>query len=616
MASYAMCHMKLDMILTELGYQPTGAPPRLGVYLTNSLEQGDRDVRDLFMAKWLSDEARCASTIKRQTPIMCVVGNPPYLGEGGASTGWMGTLMEDYKKEPGGAEKLRERNPKWINDLYVKFLRLSSHLIEKNGEGVLGFITNHGYLDNPTFRGMRWHLLNTFDKIWVLDLHGNAKKKEVAPDGGADKNVFDIMQGVSIIIAAKKKGKGPKPLAQVMQGDLWGARAAKYAALQTGTLAGGLFTRLETPAPQYPLVRRNFNAQAVYEQGFAINAFMPANSVGIVTARDSLTIDMDKETLWARVRDFANLPPEEARSKYDLGKDVQDWAVARAQKDVQDHLDHARIVPIAYRPFDTRQTFYTGTSRGFICRPRDEVMRHLANDENLNLIIGRQGQVVGSMEWNVGFCARGVLDFNMFYRGGGMCFPLYLYPSEQDLDQSRRVNFDPALFKALQNKAADPARGTPDEVAVFDYIYGVLHCPAYRQTYAEFLKIDFPRIPWPATSAAFWDISAKGAQLRALHLMQPAAIGDTPYPFDGDGDSVVEKPRFEGGRVWINDTQSFANAPAVAWEFYIGGYQPAQKWLKDRRGRALAYDDIRHYQSILKILSETARIMETIEMAL
>jgi hypothetical protein len=239
MASYAMCHMKLDMILTELGYQPTGAPPRLGVYLTNSLEQGDRDVRDLFMAKWLSDEARGASTIKRQTPIMCVVGNPPYLGEGGASTGWMGALMEDYKKEPGGVEKLRERNPKWINDLYVKFLRLSSHLIEKNGEGVLGFITNHGYLDNPTFRGMRWHLLNTFDKIWVLDLHGNAKKKEVAPDGGADKNVFDIMQGVSIIIAVKKKGKGPKALAQVMQGDLWGARAAKYAALQTGTLAGG-----------------------------------------------------------------------------------------------------------------------------------------------------------------------------------------------------------------------------------------------------------------------------------------------------------------------------------------------------------------------------------------
>lgn len=612
MASYAMCHMKLDMILTELGYKPTGAPPRLGVYLTNSLEQGDRDVRDLFMAKWLSDEARGASTIKRQTPIMCVVGNPPYLGEGGASTGWMGALMEDYKKEPGGAEKLRERNPKWINDLYVKFLRLSSHLIEKNGEGVLGFITNHGYLDNPTFRGMRWHLLKTFDKIWVLDLHGNAKKKEVAPDGGADKNVFDIMQGVSIIIAVKKKGKGQKALAQVMQGDLWGARAAKYAALQTGTLAGGLFTKLETPAPQYPLVRRNFDAQAVYEAGFAINAFMPANSVGIVTARDSLTIDIDKETLWARVRDFANLPPEEARSKYDLGKDVRDWRVDWAQKDVRDHLDHTRIVPIAYRPFDTRQTFYTGNSRGFICYPRDEVMRHMVYGDNLAFCIpsitkdGLGGIVVDSI---AGHKAYSAYDINTI-------FPLYLYPSEQDLDQSRRVNFDPALFKALQDKAADSEHGTPDEVAMFDYIYGVLHCPAYRQTYAEFLKIDFPRIPWPASPDAFWDISAKGAQLRALHLMQPAAIGATPYPFEGNGDSVVEKPRFEGGRVWINDSQSFGNAPAVAWEFYIGGYQPAQKWLKDRRGRALSWDDIRHYQSILKILSETARIMETIDMAL
>jgi hypothetical protein len=613
MAAYAMCHLKLDMILRDLGYVPTASPPRMGVYLTNSLEQGDADVRDLFMAKWLSDEARAASSIKRQTPIMCVIGNPPYLGEGGASTGWMGSLMEDYKKEPGGAEKLRERNPKWINDLYVKFLRLSSHLIEKNGEGVLGFITNHGYLDNPTFRGMRWHLLNTFDKIWVLDLHGNAKKKEVAPDGGADKNVFDIMQGVSIIIAVKKKGKGPKALAQVMQGDLWGARAAKYAALQTGTLAVGLFSPLETPAPQYPLVRRNFDAQAVYETGFAINAFMPANSVGIVTARDSLTIDMDKETLWARVRDFANLPPEEARSKYDLGEDVQDWAVARAQKDVQDHLDHARIVPIAYRPFDTRQTFYTGTSRGFICRPRDEVMRNMLSE---NMGLGFTRTVEGSRAFaDVLVFDRPITHHSLSIKEVNALFPLYLYPSEQDLDQSRRVNFDPALFKALQDKAAHPVHGTPDEVAVFDYIYGVLHCPAYRATYAEFLKIDFPRIPWPASPDAFWDISAKGTQLRALHLMQPAAIGGTPYPFEGAGNSIVDKPRFEGGRVWINDTQSFANAPAVAWEFYIGGYQPAQKWLKDRRGRALSFEDIRHYQSVLKILSETARIMGTIEMA-
>jgi len=212
------------------------------------------------------------------------------------------------------------------------------------------------------------------------------------------------------------------------------------------------------------------------------------------------------------------------------------------------------------------------------------------------------------------------VDANLFRRGGLRVSPLSLYPTEQDLDQSRRINFAPKLYARLQALAKHPTHGTPDEVAVFDYIYGVLHCPAYRASYAEFLKIDFPRIPWPASPAEFWDISAKGSQLRKLHLMDPATIGPTPYPFKGQGDAVVEKPDFRdgpnGGQVWINKTQYFDSAPAVAWGFYIGGYQPAQKWLKDRKGRALTFDDVKHYQRILKILSETARIMATITMTL
>lgn len=204
MASYAMCHMKLDMILTRLGYKPSAHPPRLGVYLTNSLEEGERVEQTLFgLSRAIADEAKAASDIKRQTPIMCVIGNPPYSGESANKGDWIMGLMEAYKKEPGGKQKLQERNPKWINDDYVKFIRLAEHMIAKNGEGVLGFITNHGYLDNPTFRGMRWQLLNSFDKIYVLDLHGNSKKKEVASDGSPDKNIFDIQQGVAIVIGIK-----------------------------------------------------------------------------------------------------------------------------------------------------------------------------------------------------------------------------------------------------------------------------------------------------------------------------------------------------------------------------------------------------------------------------
>jgi hypothetical protein len=193
-------------------------------------------------------------------------------------------------------------------------------------------------------------------------------------------------------------------------------------------------------------------------------------------------------------------------------------------------------------------------------------------------------------------------------------FPLYLYPTDHDLDKTRRVNFDPKLYNRLQNLGKHPKRGTPDELAVFDYIYGALHCPAYRATFADFLKIDFPRIPWPVSPAEFWDISDKGNSLRRLHLMEPLAIGETPFPFKGEGGGVVVKPHYKGGRVWINETQYFDQAPEVSWVFSIGGYQPAQKWLKDHKGRPLSFEDVKHYQRVLKILSETDRIMSTITM--
>lgn len=629
MASYAMCHMKLDMILTELGYKPTGNPPRLGVYLTNSLEEGEPANQSLPFAQWLSKEVKEANTIKRDMPIMCVIGNPPYSGESVNKGDWIMGLMEAYKNEPGGAEKLKERNPKWINDDYVKFIRMSESLIEKNGEGILGFITNHGYLDNPTFRGMRWHLLKSFDKIYVLDLHGNAKKKEVCPDGSADVNVFDIMQGVSIVIGVKKtatakldrrKGGKDAKLAQVYHADLWGKRADKYQALWAAKTRKRMWKKLENRSPQYAFVDRNYELEAAYNAGFGVQKFMPVNSVGIVTARDALTIDMDREALWQRVQDFVNEPdPEVLRTRYALGKDVRDWRVGYAQKDVAENFSSDRLTQIQYRPFDTRWTYYTGNSKGFQCYPRDDVMRHLFR-ENIAIAICRQAVV---RDWAHISLSKGITDDSYVSNRSkerGYLAPLYLYPDEQDLDQTRRVNLDPKLWKKLQKLATHKTRDTPDEIETFDYIYGVLHCPDYRETYREFLKIDFPRIPWPATPDEFWDVSTKGSSLRKLHLMDPASIGETPYQFKGEGNDIVDKPHFEdgpnGGKVWINATQYFDTAPPVSWDFYIGGYQPAQKWLKDRKGRELSFDDVRHYQRILKILAETDRIMKTITMTL
>jgi predicted helicase len=657
MASYAMCHMKLDMMLTGMGYKPTsGNPPRLGVYLTNSLEEGERANQTLPFAQWLSNEAKEANTIKRDMPIMCVIGNPPYSGESANKGEWIMGLMEAYKKEPGGKEKLRERNPKWINDDYVKFIRFAEHLIEKNGEGILGFITNHGYLDNPTFRGMRWHLLKTFDKIWVLDLHGNANKKEISPDGTPDKNVFDIKQGVALIVAAKRSGatsKTPK-LAEVFHGEIWGDRNSKYEKLWKELKAKLTNTILLNKEPHYPFVARDFEVETIYRQGFGVQELLPVNSVGIVTARDELTVDINREELWKRVSDFNVLEAEYARKKYHLGKDVRDWRVQWAKDDVQRNFDQRYMHKIAYRPFDVRWTYYTGKSRGFLCYPRQEVMRHLVSKNNLALCVPSQTKDgLGGLAVNTiaGHKAFGAYDINSI-------FPIYLYPNEQDLDQTRRVNFDPKIYAAICKAAAlNPSplvgegapqgrvRGEPSaekttinpssvlaspshllpqgekeevptEIQVFDYIYGVLHCPAYRETYKEFLKIDFPRVPYPASPELFRDISTKGRHLRQLHLMEDAAIGTAPYKFTGEGDSIVTKVAYDDGRVIINDKQGFDDVPEIAWNFYIGGYQPAQKWLKDRKGRELSFDDIKHYQKIIKILGETDRIMKTIEMPL
>lgn len=622
MASYAMCHMKLDMILTEMGYAPTTSPPRLSVYLTNSLEEGEPANQTLPFAQWLSNEVKQANAIKRDMPIMCIIGNPPYSGESANKGDWIMSLMEAYKKEPGGKEKLKERNPKWINDDYVKFIRFSEHLIEKNGEGVLGFITNHGYLDNPTFRGMRWHLLKTFDKIYVLDLHGNSKKKEVTPEGHPDKNVFDIQQGVAIVIAVKKSAdREEQKLAEVFHQDLWGARPDKYDALWEVAPETGSWQKLEHRAPQFPFVVRDYAVEEAYQAGFNIQDFMPVNSVGIVTARDALTIDMDKAELWNRVQDFAGLGAEEAREKYTLGKDVRDWSVERAQADVKSHLEPSNVVPITYRPFDTRWTFYTGKSRGFMCYPRNDVMRNVIGQENIGFAFTRT--IEGVRPFSDVHVFRGpITHHTLSLKEVNALFPLRIYPGEQDLDQTRRVNFDPKLYKKLRSLATDTTHGEPDEVQVFDYIYGVLHCPEYRDTYAEFLKTDFPRIPWPTSPEEFWDVSEKGTELRQLHLMEPVAIGETPYPFVGDGDGMVDKLRFElkegekDGKVWINKTQYFSDVPAITWNFYIGGYQPAQKWLKDRKGRELSFEDVKHYQRIVKILAETDRIMKTIHLTI
>lgn len=638
MASYAMAHLKMDMLLQETGYKGTD-DQRFRIFLTNSLEEAHPDSGTLF-SSWLSDESTQANAIKNDTPVMVVIGNPPYSGESANKGKWIMNLMEDYKKEPGGKEKLKERNPKWINDDYVKFMRFGQYFIEKNGTGVLAFINPHGFLDNPTFRGMRWNLLKTYDKIYTIDLHGNSKKKETAPDGSIDQNVFDIMQGVSINLFVKTGKKKADDLGQVFHYDLYGKREPKYSFLNDNNINSINFSLLENIAPNYFMVAKDFGAQSKYDNGVKVNELFPMNNVGIVTSRDSFVIDVNENDLIDRIKDFYILEAEDLKSKYSL-KENSTWKIDAIKLKTKCY-DLKHITDITYRVFDCRKIYY---QNDFIERSRDEVMKQFLLGNNLGLVykLGNAEEKSAST-----MISKNIIDFRSWSRpgmqGGDYISPLYLYNDSSQTSIEGTSERVPNLNMEIVNKIAkdlglyfSPER--PDyslqteetnqfyPIDILDYIYAVLHSPKYRETYKEFLKIDFPRVPYPKDVATFWKLVEIGQQIREIHLLESPIVENFISSYPQDGTNIVGKPSFkislleEGprevtqpvGRVYINDTQYFENVPEVAWYFYIGGYQPAQKWLKDRKDMELSYEDIAHYNKIIVALTATDRLMKEVD---
>lgn len=602
MAPYTIAHLKLGLTLRETGIGKLDK--RLGVYLTNTLEEGVNRTPDIFTALGLADavtkEAVAASEIKHERPIMVVVGNPPYSGESSNKTDYAMNLVAKYKVEPGGQQKLQERNPKWINDDYVKFLAFAEDLIQKNGSGIVAMITNNGYLDNPTFRGMRWKLMTTFSQIQVINLHGDSKKKEIASDGGKDENVFDITQGVSIILAVKNVKKS-QSLADVYHADFYGKRRKKFELLSSEVN----LVKLNPSSPSFSFSPRSTNGQSEYEKGVSLSSLFTLNSVGIVTARDNLAIQYTEQEMWNTLNDFALLEVEKARSKYNLGSDARDWTVNGAQRDIRTSgLDRSKITKIAYRPFDDRYTYYTGNSRGFQCMARARANFHFIQKENIALVFNRRVQSARSFA-DI-FISDLITDARRIsVKETNYFAPLWFYHD----DGTRTLNFDQdELKKLIVNLSKEPKAEQ-----VFDYIYAVLHSPKYRKKYSEFLKTDFPRIPIPKNDEEFLRLAEFGKELRELHLMTSPIMNQYQTTYPVGGSDLMEALRYKDEKVWINDAQYFGNVPEVAWNFYIGGYQPAQKWLKDRKGRRLTSEDLDHYQKIIKVLMETYRIMQEID---
>ena len=589
MASYAMAHLQMDLLLTETGYKPT-KDQRFRVYLTNSLEEHHKDSGTLF-ANWLSDEANEANKIKRDTPVMCIIGNPPYSGESSNKGDWIMGLMEDYKREPGGKEKLREKNSKAINADEYKFIRFGQHFIDKNGSGILAFINPHTFLDATICRGMRWDLLNTFDEIYTIDLHGNSTKKETSPDGSVDVNVFDIRQGVSINIFIKTGKKKDNELGKVFHYDLFGKREQKYNFLNENNIKSVGYKEIFVSAPNYYFIPKNFGKEKEYSKGFELVNLMPFKTSGIKTHDDT------------------NLVSD---SKVKLEKNLIE---------VHKYFDATKVCRYSYRPFDNGFIYYDLKLLG---RAREKSMHHLKN-VNIGLILVAQPQAANLNYFDCVYITNCFTDTNMFRRGGPSTFPLYLYPEsqgQQTIGQttSRTPNLNPEIVKQITihlglifTNEKETTANTLAPIDILDYIYAVLHSPTYREKYKEFLKIDFPKVSYPKDQDTFWQLVKLGGEIRQIHLLESSTVEKYITQFPIDGNNIVTNLKFVEGKVYINETQYFDNVPKIAWEFYIGGYQPAQKWLKDRKDRILEFDDILHYQKIIVALSETDRLMKEID---
>ncbi len=613
MAPYAIAHMKLGIQLRETGYDFSG-DERLGIYLTNTLEEAAKK-SELLIAQWISDEANAAAEIKRDKPIMVVLGNPPYSVSSANRGEHIEKLMNTYKQAVRS-----ERNIQPLSDDYIKFIRFAHWRIQRTGHGIVGMITNHAWLSGLIHRGMRKELMKTFPEIYVLDLHGNARIGETTPDGGKDENVFDIQQGVAISLMVRPEGRLSRCRAR--HSDVWGERQTKYHALAQADVEQIAWKTIEPAEPHYFFVPKELTLIQEHAGLWDITEAFPTHGSGIKTRRDHLMVAFDRGTLVSRFSEIASdASDEELRDRYDI-RDTAYWKLSDARKHIKAEDLTTLVCPLAYRPFDLRFVYYNPQiiERGDARWP---IMRHMLHD-NVALIATRQWAahrhfVLLSTRWVTEISSQPYAPYNLF--------PLYLYPEEGTTEERRRANLNPKFVKEFSGKLSldfipdgmGDLQQTFGPEDIFNYAYAVFHSPTYRERYAEFLKIDFPRLPLTSDRKLFAALAEKGAELVSLHLMESPKLDEliTRYPVSGS--DVVEKVRYSEpkgdtpGRVYINKKQYFEGIAPELWEFHVGGYQVMQKWLKDRKGRRLTHDDLQHYQKIAVALTETMRLMREID---
>lgn len=606
-APYTIAHLKLSQTLKEERGIDLENKERFNIYLTNTIyNKSDSDElnekRNIISYDFyeLTQEFINAQKIKKQR-ILIIAGNPPYSGASANKGLFEDEVRITYGLEPSKAnlseqekqyidfylnnpshvqykstfkaiferKKLQnEKTTKWLLDDYVKFIRFAQSKIEAQDSGIIAIICNNSFLDNPTFRGMRWHLLNSFDKIYILNLHGNARKKESCPDGSKDDNVFDIMQGVCISVFVKINNHDkPKPptiyttqepkiewnsyhnatQCQLFYYDLWGKRKAKYHFLLEKDLWSVSWDKLAPKEPFYLFIPQNESLLDEYNKGWSVRDIFKVSNVGITSARDQITIHKTKESLEKMMNDFMNLSLEDNISKYYSGqKDGRDWHFKSAVQAIKSKSGF--ITQIHYRPFDYRWTYYNGKSRDFMAYPRHDVMQHFLphyhserseeskkdkvitnktkqstkdnvglsiprqcenKKSNVGLCVSRQSGVVGDDEFNTAFVNDTIVDLNLYRRGGEQIHPLYLNPNFKE-------NFTPEFRAFIDAKYKQ--HFSPE--TILGYIYAILHHKDYKEKYLDFLKIDFPKIPFVKSKEKFLELSKLGLELINVHLMR------------------------------------------------------------------------------------------------
>ncbi|NLJ20929.1 MAG: N-6 DNA methylase [Bacteroidales bacterium] len=630
MAPYAVGHLKMSFLLEELGYKLSDNE-RFKLYLTNTLEMDELEQISIPGLSSLSEESHLAGKIKKEQPVLVILGNPPYSGISANINDWTEKLL---KQNIDGAQSyyevdgkpLGEKNPKWLQDDYVKFLRFAQWKIQKAGFGVVGMITNHSYLDNPTFRGMRQSLMKTFNEIYILDLHGNSLKKETAPDGEKDENVFDIRQGTAIAIFVKQKEKSD---CKVYHAELFGKRQNKYEWLDAHQLNIKNYQQLKPESPWYFFIPRDTEKIKNYLKWKQINEIFPVNGAGMTTARDNFVIDFNKAALLNRIRLFKNskFSDKELYEFFHINKKIG-WSIRKAWNMLQNIPDNELenyIFDFLYRPFDHRYIFWHDS---LVWRTVKQIMVHLLQN-NFSLTTVRQVKTGGT--WQHCLISDKLIEScYISNKTSEICyaFPLYLYkqhtpkksrtqymmmlfePEPEYGNIYKEPNIDKKVYQTLNKTYGREI--TPEEILY--YIYAVFYSNVYREKYAEFLKIDFPRVPFPADYKVFSKMAALGNELVDLHLMKSSRLNTFVSKFQGEGENdVIEEIiyRPEESRIYINSEKYFDNVKPEVWGYQIGGYQVLQKYLKDRKGRKM--DDFVHYSQMISSLSYTIEIQHEID---